>query len=157
MGIYSDMHLSELKEAVLRYGDTFPRFVLPDGDYIPGHAHVTEVGHVVRNYIDCGGETGKQEKVVLQTHVGDDAEHRLRSDRFAKILELGHRVLPSDQLNVEVEYDCCVVAQYPISEVKRVGEHLDIILQRGRTQCRARERRKAATNEPCCGATASCC
>ena len=151
------MRLKELKSAIQQHPDTFPRFVLPDGAYIPSHAHVTEVGHVVKNYIDCGSETGKEEKVLLQTHVGNDTEHRLRSDRFAKILELGERVLPTDQLNVEVEYDCCVVAQYPISEVKREGAHLDIILQRGRTQCRASERREAAVNEACCGATAACC
>ena len=151
------MRLKELKKAIQQHPGTFPRFVLPDGDYIPSHAHVTEVGHVVKNYIDCGGETGKEEKVLLQTHVGNDTEHRLRSDRFAKILQLGERVLPDDQLNVEVEHDCCVVAQYPVSEVKRAGEHLDIILERDRTQCRARERREGASSEGCCGATAVCC
>lgn len=157
MGIYGNMRLTELKQAVQQHPQNFPRFVLPDGDHIPRHAHVTEVGHVVKTYIDCGGETGTEEKVLLQTHVGHDTEHRLRSDRFVRILQLGERVLPDDQLNVEVEHDCYVVAQYPISEVKREGEHLDIILQRGRTQCRARERREADTNEACCGANAGCC
>ena len=151
------MRLSELQQVLEQNPDTFPRFVLPNGDHIPAHAHVTEVGHVLRNFIDCGGKTGREEKALLQTHVGNDTEHRLRSDRFIKILKLGERVLPDDQLNVEVEYDCCVVAQYPISEVKRAGDYLNIILQRGRTQCRARERREAVANEACCGATAACC
>jgi len=135
----------------------FPRFVLPDGDYIPSHAHVTEVGHVVRNFIDCGGLTGKEEKVVLQTHVGNDTDHRLGSDRFAKILQLGNRVIPSADLDVEVEYDCCVVAQYPIAEATPDGEHLNLILQRGRTQCRARERREATATTACCVASVACC
>ena len=151
------MKLNVLKDLLGRYPRTFPRFVLPDGDYIPAHAHVTEIGHVVRDFIDCGGETGREEKALLQTHVGRDTEHRLRSDRFGKILELGGRVLPSNELDVDVEYDCCVVAQYPISEIKRVGKYLDIILERGRTQCRARERREAATNDACCGAGTACC
>jgi len=135
----------------------FPRFVLPDGDYIPAHAHVTEVGYVIRNFIDCGGLTGKEEKVVLQTHVGDDTDHRLRSDRFAKILRLGNRVIPSTDLNVAVEYDCCVVAQYPIAEARPDGEHLNLILRRGRTQCRARERRRLETAADCCATSAACC
>src|SRR5947207_10176355 len=113
------MKLSHLRALFEKYPATFPRFVLPDGDYIPGHAHVTEVAHVAKNFIDCGGVIGKSETVVLQTHVGQDTEHRLRSDRLAKILQLGERALPHDQLEVEVEYDCCVVAQYPITEVKR--------------------------------------
>jgi uncharacterized protein DUF6428 len=134
----------------------FPRFVLPDGEYIPAHAHVTEVGHVVRNFIDCGGLTGKEEKVVLQTHVGSDTDHRLRSDRFAKILQLGNRVIPSADLNVDVEYDCCVVAQYPIAEAAPDGDHLNLILRRGRTQCRARERRDSET-AACRATSAACC
>jgi hypothetical protein len=150
------MKLKTLKETLRKHSGSFPRFVLPDGGFIPRHAHLTEIGHVVKKLVDCGGQTGAEEKALLQTHVGNDTEHRLRSDRFANILELGGRILPNDQLDVEVEYDCCVVSQYPISEIRREGEHLDIILQRGRTQCRARQRREA-TNEACCGASAACC
>ena len=149
--------LHALKNLVSRHPATFPRFLLPDGNYVPAHAHITEVGHVVRKFIDCGGETGQEEKVLLQTHLGRDTEHRLRSDRFARILELGERVLPDDQLDVEVEYDCCVVAQYPIAEARLEGEYLELLLSRGRTQCRAGERRKSAANEACCGTTATCC
>jgi hypothetical protein len=151
------MKLSGLRAALEQHPDTFPRFVLPGGDFIPAHAHVTEVGHVVKNFIDCGGVTGRKETVLLQTHVGRDTDHRLRSDRFAKILQLGERVLPHDRVEVEVEYDCCVVAQYPISEVKPAGKHLDVILGKRRTQCLAQERRKAAAPETCCATAAACC
>ena len=151
------MKYEALKSALERYPTTFPRFVLPNGDYVPPHAHVTEVGHVIRNFIDCGGLTGKEEKVVLQTHVGNDTDHRLRSDRFAKILRLGNQVIPSADLDVDVEYDCCVVAQYPIAEAAPDGEHLNLILQRGRTQCRAREPRESETAAGCCAASAVCC
>jgi hypothetical protein len=154
------MQLSDLRSALEQHPNTFPRFILPDGEFIPPHAHVTEVGHVTKNFIDCGGVTGKIETVLLQTHVGRDVEHRLRSERFAKILQLGEQVLPNDQLNVEVEYDCCVVAQYPITEVRRSGEHLDVILGKRQTQCLAQEREKAAGLMPvsCCApASPACC
>jgi len=151
------MKLSDLRKTLEHHPDTFPRFVLPDGDQIPAHAHVTEVGYVVKSFIDCGGVLGKSETVLLQTHVGRDVEHRLRTDRFAKILQLGERVLPHDQLEVEVEYDCCVVAQYPITEIKRSGEHLDLILGKRQTQCLAAERRKTASADVCCSMEAACC
>jgi hypothetical protein len=151
------MTLHDLQNALDANPKRFPRFVLPDGDYIPAHAHVTEVGHLVRNFIDCGGVAGQEEKVVLQTHVGSDINHRLRSDRFAKILELGSRVIPSRDLDVDIEYDCCVVAQYPIAEATPDGEHLNLILQRGRTQCRARDRRESNTPDTCCATPATCC
>jgi hypothetical protein len=151
------MTLRSLQNALEANPRQFPRFVLPNGDCIPAHAHVTEVGHVVRNFIDCGGLTGKEEKVVLQTHVGNDTDHRLRSDRFAKILRLGDCVVPSADLDVDVEYDCCVVAHYPIAEARPDGQHLNLILRRGRTQCRARERREPETAAGCCATSAACC
>ena len=144
------MKLDALKDALSKHPGTFPRFVLPDGTFIPAHAHVTEVGHVVKSFIDCGGQAGREEKALLQTHVENDTEHRLRSDRLTKILQLGRRVLPNDQLDVEVEYDCCVVAHYPIAEARLEGEYLDLLLRHGRTECRARERREGAGNEACC-------
>lgn len=155
------MKLSQLRAVLERYPNTLPHFVLPDGDSIPPHAHVTEVGYVAKNFIDCGGLTGKSESVVLQTHVGQDIDHRLTSGTFAKILQLGERVLPHDQLEVEVEYDCCVVAQYPVSEVRPAGDHLDVILGKRHTQCLAQERQKAAgaVVDACCApsAVAACC
>src|ERR1700716_857350 len=138
------MKLSDLRAVLKKYPETFPRFVLPDGDRIPPHAHVTEVGHVVKNFIDCGGVTGKSETVLLQTHVGQDTDHRLKSDRFANILQLGERVLPHDQLEVEIEYDCCVVAQYPVLEVKASGSRIGVILGNRSTQCLAQSRRTGA-------------
>src|SRR3989440_12474677 len=150
------MTFHDLQNSLEWNPELFPRFVLPDGDYIPAHAHVTEVGHVVRNFIDCGGLTGKEEKIVLQTHVGSDTDHRLRSDRFAKILQFGNRVIPNADLDVDVEYDCCVVAQYPIAEAAPDGDHLNLILRRSRTQCRARERRDSET-AACCATSAGCC
>ena|SRR5438874_5193421 len=151
------MTLRNLRTALEANPNTLPRFVLPDGDYIPAHAHVTEVGHVVRNFIDCGGLIGREEKAVLQTHVGEDTDHRFRSDRLAEILGLGNCVIPNADLNVDVEYDCCVVAQYPIAEVKSDGQHLNVILRRGRTQCRARDRRRSQTTADCCATSTSCC
>ena len=151
------MKLSDLRGVLEKHPGTFPRFILPSGDSIPLHAHVPEVGHVVRNFIDCGGVMGKSETVLLQTHVGQDTDHRLKTDRFAKILQLGERVLPHDQLEVEIEYDCCVVAQYPITAVTPAGEHLDVVLGKRQTQCLANERRKSAGAEACCGTAAVCC
>ena len=151
------MKFTELQDLLQQYPATFPRFILPGGDSIPAHAHVTEVGHVVRNFIDCGGRTGKEEKVLLQTHVGDDTDHRLRSDRFARILQLGAGVLPNSDLTVDVEYDCCVVAQYPITGGEPDGEYLNLTLDRGHTQCRARNRVHNSANQTCCTTTSSCC
>ena len=151
------MKLRDLQHLLHQNPDKFPRFVLPDGNIVPGHAHVTEIAHVVRHFIDCGGVTGKEEKAVLQTHVGHDSDHRLSSLRLSKILELGQHILPSADLEVEIEYDCCVVAQYPISATRPEGDYLNITLERGHTQCRPRERREHNQAAVCCTSDLACC
>jgi hypothetical protein len=50
----------------------------PDGDEILAHFHVTEVAHVTKRFIDCGGKLhDRQDACLLQTWVADDCEHRL--------------------------------------------------------------------------------
>ena len=89
--------MNELKSILESQPDKFPRFILPDGDRVPAHFHLTEVGHVVKNFIDCGGTIRRTESSVLQLWVNDgDAEHRLNAGKMAKILALGERVLPHD-------------------------------------------------------------
>ena len=135
------MKLHDLKAVLRNYPGAHPRLILPDGDAIPAHYHITEVGHVAKRFIDCGGKVHeKYDRCVLQTWVADDVDHRLDAETFAKILDLGKAVLPSDDLEVEVEYDCCVTAQYPIREVHFSGETLDIQLAAKHTNCLARER-----------------
>lgn len=135
------MKLTDLKATLALHPDARPRFILPDGDQIPAHFHITEVGHVAKRFIDCGGTLhDTTDTCLLQTYVADDVDHRLRAGTFAKILQLGDQVLPHDDLDVEVEYDCCVVAQYPIDSATFAGEHIDIQLGEKHTACLAKAR-----------------
>lgn len=157
------MNLKDLKATLALYPDALPRFILPDGDVIPAHFHITEVGHVTKRFIDCGGKLHERsDTCVLQTWVNDDdAEHRLKAGTFAKILQLGDQVLPHDEMPVEVDYDCCVVAQYPLASAQFTGEFIDLQLAEKHTDCLAKER---CGVDGCCGTTeetevvgASCC
>src|SRR5437773_8092242 len=104
------MKLRELKSLLRTNPDARPLFLLPNGDLIPPHFHVTEVGHVAKKFVDCGGTFRDREACVLQTYVADDFAHRLKAGRFADILDLGRSILPGDDLEVEVEWDCCVIS-----------------------------------------------
>ncbi|MGI8957987.1 MAG: DUF6428 family protein [Chthoniobacterales bacterium] len=148
------MNLHELKSILRANPEALPRFVLPDGEQIPAHFHFTEVGHVAKKFVDCGGTFREREVCVLQTYVAEDFEHRLKAQRFADILELGRPVLPNDDLEVEVEWDCCVVSQYPIAEAHAAGEHLEFRLGSRHTDCLARQK---CGCEPEAGTRASAC
>ena len=149
------MKLSELKSLLRAYPDTHPRFILPSGDQIPAHFHLTEVGHVAKKFVDCGGTFRAREACVLQTYVAEDFEHRLKAKRFADILELGRAVVPNDDLAVEVEWDCCVISQYPIDSARALDDRLELQLAGKHTDCLAKQKCGCASEAGT--ATSACC
>lgn len=38
-------------------------FVMPNGAYVPPHFHLTEVGTMVKKFIDCGGTVREEAKI----------------------------------------------------------------------------------------------
>ena len=151
------MKLHEVKSILRAHPRAVPRFTLPDGEQIPAHFHITEVGHVTKRFIDCGGKLhDKRESCVLQTWLGSDTDHRIDAATFGKILDLGAQVLPDEEMEVEVEYDCCVVAQYPIGDAKKVGEFIEFQLVEKHTDCLARHRRRDADASKAAEETACC-
>ena len=149
------MKLTELKSMLRSHPNTHPRFLLPNGDEIPAHFHITEVGHVAKKFVDCGGTFRERETCVLQTWVADDFEHRLKAKRFADILDLGRPILPDDDLEVEVEWDCCVISQYPIAAARAVEGRLEFQLEASHTACLARQKRPCESEST--PATTACC
>lgn len=86
------------------------RIVLPNGEAVAPHFHITEVGHVTKSFMDCGGTRRKTESCLLQTWVYSDIDHRLETGKLANILRIAGDVLPSLDLPVEIEHDAGVVS-----------------------------------------------
>jgi hypothetical protein len=133
--------LRDLKATLALHPDALPRFIMPDGDRIPAHFHITEVGHMAKRFIDCGGKLhDKRDTCLLQTYVADDVDHQLTAGKFAKILQLGDKVLPHDDVEVEVEYEDCSITQSPITSADLVDEYIELQLGEKHTDCLAKER-----------------
>lgn len=150
------MKLRELKSLLRANPAAQPRFTLPNGEQIPAHFHITEVGHVTKKFVDCGGTFRANEACVLQTYVADDFDHRLAAGRFADILDLGQPILPGGDLDVEVEWDCCVISQYPIASAQAGDDRIEFQLGDKHTDCLAKEKcgcEPAAESE----AASACC
>jgi len=49
------MKLSQIKEILPNLENV--AFQLEDGTFVPEHFHVTEVGQIAKNFIDCGGNS----------------------------------------------------------------------------------------------------
>ena len=151
------MKISEFKKHLTEHPTSELRYVLPDGDTIPLHAHVTEVGRVDKNFMDCGGTTRSASTCTLQVWVAEnDEEQRFQPGKLAKVMDMATLLFRGDDLDVEIEYeDCCTeLSQYPILEVEKTEGALTFKLGSKHTDCLAKEACGLApdgTQSGCCG------
>src|SRR3977135_4442741 len=108
------MKTSEFKKLLERYPDNNLSFVLPNGESIPAHAHITEVGRVDKTFLDCGGEAHKTSACSLQAWVADDMDHRLNAGKLAAILEEAAPILSQGDPAVEIEFEQELISQFPV-------------------------------------------
>jgi len=99
------MKTSLLLQTLRAHPDLHLRFLLPDGGFIPIHAHVTEVGRVDKTFLDCGGTARRISYLSLQTWVADDIDHRLPAGKLADIIDRAAPILGNDDLDAEIEYE----------------------------------------------------
>ena len=107
------MVLSAFKQLLFEL-DTL-KFQLPNGQFVPAHFHITEVGNVKRNYIDCGGKLREENKINLQLWVASDTDHRLKPNDILEILQLAEKQLGYSNLELEVEYQQSTVGRYKLA------------------------------------------
>jgi hypothetical protein len=96
------MKLSEIKYQLKSL--TQISFQLPNGELVPGHFHVTEVGKISKHFIDCGGVLRTEEVVNFQLWEANDFDHRLHPEKLLHIIELSEEKLQIPDLEIEVEY-----------------------------------------------------
>lgn len=116
------------------------RLTLPDGGVVPSHFHVTEIGGVRKDFIDCGGIQRVSSTCLIQCWVATDVDHRIGAEKFLKILEMGAKVLAGDFLPVEIEYEAGVISQYPLEAVELAGDTIILKLTKKHTDCLAKEK-----------------
>jgi hypothetical protein len=128
------MKLSEIKSALNNLEQV--NFQLPDGNFVPQHFHVTEVGLITRNFIDCGGTMRKEETVNFQLWEDVDYDHRIGSEKLYDIITLAEKKLGiNENLEIEVEYQGATIGKYHLTFT---GEHF--VLQNTQTDCLAKDK-----------------
>jgi hypothetical protein len=132
------MNTAEFISLLAAGGDRHVRFVLPDGGRIPDHAHITEVGRIDREFLDCGGQRRKTSFCCLQAWVADDTDHRLPARKLAAIIGRASEPLGLGSLPVEIEYEDGVIAQFPVVSVGHL-EGVTVQLGTKHTDCLAKD------------------
>jgi hypothetical protein len=154
------MRISEIKQYLNTAQDV--NFMLPDGAYVPSHFHITEVGTITKDFIDCGGTIRSEKTANLQLWNAQDYSHRLTPNKLLKIINLSEKVLGEDDLEIEVEYQTNTIGKY--------GLHFngkDFVLTTKQTACLADQtcgtpqKKNLALSEistsSCCTPGSSCC
>lgn len=126
------MKLSEAKD-ILNQSETIA-FQLPDGQLVPSHFHVTEIGLIDKHFIDCGGTVRQERKVNFQLWNADDYDHRLHPEKLVKIIELSERILGIPDLEIEVEYQGETIGKYGLDH-----DGVHFILTTKMTDCLAKD------------------
>ncbi len=133
------MTLSELKSLLEKFPERHFRIVLSGGNAVPLSFHVTEVGHVHKTFLDCGGTLRENHTCQLQIWVGQDYDHRIETGKMAAILKKAASVLPDDSVPVELEYEDKVISQYTIQDHEITPDAVILKLANKHTECLAPE------------------
>ena len=104
------MKLSEFKSILLEMNNI--SFKLPDGELIPSHFHVTEIGLLSKTYIDCGGKLREDKSINIQLWYSTDLDHRLKANKLLNIIEQSERLIDLDDHEIEVEYQQETIAKF---------------------------------------------
>jgi hypothetical protein len=134
------MTVAEFRSVLAQNPEAPLHLMLPGGEFVPAHFHVTEVGRVQKDFIDCGGTTRSAASCVLQVWVARDEAHRLSAGKLAGILRLAAPLLQSDALPVEVEYEGAAVSQYPVAAAEVTPGGVLFHLGSKHTDCLATDR-----------------
>lgn len=107
------MKLSEIKTHLANVESL--TFMLPNGTLVPQNFHVTEVGLITKNFIDCGGTVRKETVVNFQLwEDSNDEDHRLKPNKLLKIIALSEKVLGIEDYEIEVEYQESTIGKYEL-------------------------------------------
>lgn len=155
------MKLSQVK-SVLKELETIG-FLLPNGELVPSHFHVTEVGKITKHFIDCGGTERNEEVINFQLWNANDYNHRLHPEKLVNIIELSEKVLGLEDLEIEVEYQGDTIQKFGLD-----FDGKNFLLTTKQTDCLAKDkcgipsekpkvRLSDLNNEPCCTPDGNCC
>jgi len=125
------MKLSELKDHLKEL--TAIHFRLPNNQYVPAHFHVTEIGKVTKEFMDCGGTLRREKAINFQLYSAEDFDHRLAPQKLLDIIELSEKALAMEDWEIEVEFQSSTIGKYRL----RFADG-DLLLLNTQTDCLAK-------------------
>ncbi len=131
--------------------------MLPDRSIVPPHFHVTEVGRVLKDFVDCGGTVRHSASCLLQVWVANDVAHRMDTTKLARIIRKGMELFETTAIPLEIEYENGMISQYPVQDIEVSPSGLVLRLGTKHTACLAPDRCGLRLDVlPSCSTTGCC-
>ncbi len=127
------MNLSALKEKLNNLDSI--EFELENGTKIEPHFHITEVGLITKNFIDCGGTVREEKTINFQLWHAEDTIHRLKASKLLGIIATSEKVIDLGNHEIEVEYQNETIGKYDLK-----FENNKFILLSKNTNCLAQDK-----------------
>ncbi|NOJ74683.1 DUF6428 family protein [Empedobacter stercoris] len=154
------MTLEQIKEILPTLENV--EFQLENGTFVPEHFHVTEVGQITKNFIDCGGTIRNEKVVNFQLWNADDYEHRLKPGKLLNIIKLSEEKIGIEDAEIEVEYQAETIGKFYLDFNGK-----SFVLKNKTTACLAEDacgipsqKQKvnlSELNNTCCTPNSGCC
>lgn len=151
------MKLHEFKTLLEANRDKRFLLQLPNNKTVPQSFHITEVGLVSKTFIDCGGKVHTIQTCQLQAWIGPDIDHKIEAGKMADILKKSAAIVPSDFLELEIEYEDEAISQYPVADALVSDDAVTLQLTTKHTACLAPELCILPSGESCCAPGSGCC
>ncbi len=107
------MKLSELRSALEQSNELV--FVNTDGNQIPAHFHITEMGLSTKHFIDCGGTERIERRATMQLWTSIDFDHRLKAEKMIEIMDKTSSLFIGQDPEVEVEYQMDTIGRFGLA------------------------------------------
>ncbi len=110
------MKLSLFKSALqLAKPASNPIFLQISGLPVAAHYHITEIGLILKNYVDCGGVVRQERKASMQLWLANDTDHRLSTEKLLGIIEKSEQLFGLKDEELEVEFQGQTIETYGLS------------------------------------------
>ena len=126
------MKLSEFKNIISNSNEI--RFQLENGEIIPKHFHITEVGLNKKKFIDCGGIIRSESIISFQLWHANDFDHKLNPKTVLEIIDIAEKTIHIENLDIEIEYQQSTIGKYNVG-----FNGLSFVLEAKTTACLAED------------------
>ena len=134
-------------------------FELPEGEKVPSHFHITEIGIIRKTYIDCGGNLRVDNLINMQLWYSNDVNHKIEPAKVLKIIERSDKLLKLQDEEIQIEYQQDTVCKFNLefgggNTFKLIKTFTDCL---DKESCNIIEKPTIKINQIKCDPNSGCC